>query len=71
MFLTVDVLAIYKAKTNPASGREEDLNPGPPDYKSLAPQPLGHAASLVLLRFLAKSLFTIFPALRTNTVRDF
>ena len=21
-------------KTNPASGREEDLNPGPPDYKS-------------------------------------
>ena len=23
-------------KTNPASGREEDLNPGPPDYKSSA-----------------------------------
>ena len=21
-------------KTNPSSGREEDLNPGPPDYKS-------------------------------------
>ena len=24
------------AKTNPARGREEDLNPGPPDYKSSA-----------------------------------
>ena len=24
------------AKTNRASGREEDLNPGPPDYKSRA-----------------------------------
>ena len=23
-------------KTNPASGIEEDLNPGPPDYKSSA-----------------------------------
>ena len=23
-------------KTNPASGREEDLDPGPPDYKSVA-----------------------------------
>ena len=29
-------------KTNPSSGREEDLNPGPPDYKSNA-LPLGHA----------------------------
>ena len=29
-------------KTNPSSGREEDLNPGPPDYKSSA-LPLGHA----------------------------
>ena len=29
-------------KTNPSSGREEDLNPGPPDYKSGA-LPLGHA----------------------------
>ena len=29
-------------KTNPFSGREEDLNPGPPDYKSSA-LPLGHA----------------------------
>ena len=28
-------------KTNPSSGREEDLNPGPPDYKSSA-LPLGH-----------------------------
>ena len=23
-------------KTNPSSGREQDLNPGPPDYKSSA-----------------------------------
>ena len=29
-------------KTNPSSGREEDLNPGPPDSKSSA-LPLGHA----------------------------
>ena len=29
-------------KTNPSSGREKDLNPGPPDYKSSA-LPLGHA----------------------------
>ena len=29
-------------KTNPSSGREEDLNPKPPDYKSSA-LPLGHA----------------------------
>ena len=28
--------------TNPSSGREKDLNPGPPDYKSSA-LPLGHA----------------------------
>ena len=31
-------------KTNPSSGREEDLNPGPPDYKS-STQPFGHPAS--------------------------
>ena len=30
------------AKTNPSSGGDEDLNPGPPDYKSSA-LPLGHA----------------------------
>ena len=29
-------------RTNPSSGREEDLNPGPPDYKS-STLPLGHA----------------------------
>ena len=29
-------------RTNPSSGREEDLNPGPPDYKSSI-LPLGHA----------------------------
>ena len=27
-------------KTNPSSGREEDLNPGPPDYKSSALPPV-------------------------------
>ena len=32
-------------KTNPSSGREEDLNPGPPDYKTSA-LPLGHPPSL-------------------------
>ena len=30
---------------NPYSGGKEDLNPGPPDYKSSALTPLGHAAS--------------------------
>ena len=48
-----DHLAFYKAwhisglpQTNPASGREEDLNTGPPVYKSSpAPQSLVHAAS--------------------------
>ena len=48
-----DQLAVNKAwrswklgspNTNRSSGREEDLNLGPPDYKSSA-QPLGHAAS--------------------------
>ena len=29
-------------KANPSSGREEDLNLGPPDYKTSA-LPLGHA----------------------------
>ena len=29
-------------KTNPSSGREEDLKPGSPDYESSA-LPLGHA----------------------------
>ena len=33
-------------KTNPASGREKDLNPGPPDYKSSV-LPLGHACLLL------------------------
>ena len=35
-------------KTNPSSGREEDLNPGPPDYKSSA-LPLGHSSKPTLL----------------------
>ena len=29
-------LSLGLLKTNPASDREEDLNPGPPDYKSSA-----------------------------------
>ena len=32
-------------KTNPSRGREEDLNLGPPDYKS-SPLPLGHTDPL-------------------------
>ena len=35
-------------KTNPSSGREEDLNPGPLDYKS-STLPLGHAHLAKLL----------------------
>ena len=35
-------LSSVPPKANPSSGREEDLNPGPPDYKSSA-LPLGHA----------------------------
>ena len=38
----VEELNPGQPKTNPSSGREEDLNPGPPDYKSNA-LPLGHA----------------------------
>ena len=34
-------------KINPSSGRVEDLNPGPPEYKSSALQ-LGHARLLSL-----------------------
>ena len=38
----VEELSSGPPKTNPSSGREEDLNPGPPDYKS-STLPLGHA----------------------------
>ena len=38
----MDELNSGPPKTNPSSGREEDLNSGPPDYKSSA-LPLGHA----------------------------
>ena len=50
-----DQLAIYKAwlriwtrdyrERNPARGMVEALNPGPPDYNTSDPKPLGHAAS--------------------------
>ena len=43
-------------KTNPSSGREEDLNPGPPDSKSNAP-PLGHARLPCSPRFTPESVF--------------
>ena len=33
---SMEELSSCLPKTNPASGREEDLNPGPPDYKSSA-----------------------------------
>ena len=38
----VEELNSRPPKTSPSSGREEDLNPGPPDYMSSA-IPLGHA----------------------------
>ena len=37
----MEELNLGPPKTNPSSSREEDLNPGPPDYKS-SDQPLGH-----------------------------
>ena len=43
--------------TNPSSGREEDLNPGPPDYKSSA-LPLGQARLLITKRHLGYLPFT-------------
>ena len=33
---SVEELNSGPPKTNPSSGREEDLNPGPPDYMSSA-----------------------------------
>ena len=36
-------------RTNPDSSRVEDLKQGPPDFKSSALKPLGHAASTKLL----------------------
>ena len=33
---SVEELNSGPPKTNPSSGKEEDLNPGPPDYKSSA-----------------------------------
>ena len=41
---SVEELSSELPKTNPASGREEDLNPGPPDYESSA-LTTGHTAS--------------------------
>ena len=34
---SVEELNLGQPKTNTSSGREEDLNPGPPDYKPSAP----------------------------------
>ena len=39
---SVEELSSELPKTNPSSGRKEDLNPGPPHCKSSA-LPLGHA----------------------------
>ena len=45
-------------KTNPSSAREEDLNPGPPDYKSSALHvPLGHARLLIDITSISLSVF--------------
>ena len=40
-------------KTNPSSGRAEDFNLGPPDYKSSA-LPLGHARLLKYSNLVAR-----------------
>ena len=37
----LEELNLGPPKTNPSHGKEEDLNPGPPDYKS-STLPLGH-----------------------------
>ena len=46
----MEELNLGQPNTNPSSGREEDLNPGPPDYNSSAlitrPRRLLHAATL-------------------------
>ena len=44
-------------KTNPSSVREEDLNPGPPDYKSSA-LPLGYGRLPDIQTFIYGSNFT-------------
>ena len=43
-------------KTNPSGAREEDLSPGPPDYKSSA-LPLGHARLLIDITSISLSVF--------------
>ena len=52
-------------KTNPSSGREEDLNPGPPDYKSSA-LPLGHARLLITKRHQVSFKANVFHVLAFN-----
>ena len=42
-------------KTNPSSGREGDLNPGPPDFKSSA-LPLGHARLHKYLKYINRAI---------------
>ena len=46
-------------KTNPSSGREKDLNPGPPDYKSSA-LPLGHVLYAICVLYFLYSLLILF-----------
>ena len=45
-------------KTNPSSGREEDLNPGPPDYKS-STLPLGHARLYKVIKCIISLRLTV------------
>ena len=58
-WILVELSSGLPRKTNPASGRNGELNPGPPDYKSSA-LPLGHVRLLLFLsnvnnRYLFKS----------------
>jgi len=46
----VEELNLEPPNTNSSSGREEDLNPGPPDYKSSAPTTtVGDAPSTLII----------------------
>ena len=57
-------------KTNPSSGREEDLNPGPPDYKSSAlttrPRCLLNHNKDVMSLVLERSLYSFYILLQQD-----
>ena len=69
---SVEELNSGPPKTNPSSGREEDLNPGPPDYKSsaLTTRPRCPPGGLPFLLNSIYLLITIYweTSYRTTTV---